>query len=145
MTTTADVQNRSERRRTSLTLVADDDPVSRMLIASKLLEAGGDVMEAEDGAEAILLLEQHSVDLIVTDLEMPRLSGWGVMDWVKNRPEYRDTPVVVLSGSEEARSAALSSGASDFIVKPIEWAAFQRLTRQFLYHCDCIPLSLHMA
>jgi DNA-binding response OmpR family regulator len=102
----------SARRRI---LVVDDDPHSRDAVASILSEEGYDAQVAADGEEASGLICSWCPDLVVTDLDMPRLDGRGLLRRVRQlRP---GTPVIVLSAHEEA---GIGSEIEGFFSKPIE-------------------------
>jgi two-component system, cell cycle response regulator len=97
----------------------DDSAVVRTIIAGYLRNAGHQVREARNGAEALeQLAVDDGVDVVLTDLEMPVLDGFGLLDGIKSRS--LDTEVIVLTSSEDMDSAvrALRSGAHDFLRKP---------------------------
>jgi PAS domain S-box-containing protein len=100
-------------------LLVDDDPMVRLAIGSLLTAAGHTVVEAEDGATALSLLQADSVDLVLTDLGMPGLSGWDVARAVKAQSVR--LPVVILTGwGEQASVEAEGSGLVDRILgKPV--------------------------
>lgn len=99
-------------------LLVDDDPDFQALVVRGLKKAGIDCQPALDGSAARELLESgQRFDLILLDVNMPRQSGWEVMDeW---RERGRDTPVIFLSGLDEAsqRVRGLDVGADDYISK----------------------------
>ena len=101
-------------------LLADDSGVVRAIVGRYLREAGYEVEEARDGAEALELVEKGSYDVVVTDLQMPRLDGFGVLEAVKKRAQ--GTEVIILTGThaQDMSSAvrALRLGAHDFLTKP---------------------------
>jgi chemotaxis protein histidine kinase CheA len=101
-------------------LVADDSPVVRDVIAQALRAHGLQVVVAGDGEEALALLEvQARVDVVVTDIEMPRLDGLALVRALRGRQRSRDVPVVAISmrGGEPERQAALAAGVSVYIDK----------------------------
>jgi two-component system, chemotaxis family, sensor kinase CheA len=101
-------------------LVVDDSPVVRDLIADALRAHGMRVIEAGDGEEALSLLATHpSIDLVVTDFEMPRLDGIGLIKAQRARETGRRLPMVVVSmrGSESDKRLALDAGADSYLVK----------------------------
>jgi two-component system chemotaxis sensor kinase CheA len=101
-------------------LVADDSPVVRDIIAQALRSYGLHVLVAGDGEEALALLGAHShVDLVVTDIDMPRLDGLGLVRALRSREGSKDLPVVAISmrGSELEKRAALEAGVSAYIDK----------------------------
>lgn len=107
-------------------LVADDSRTVRAAIR-KNLTAHFDVLEAEDGEAAWeLLTENPQVKLVVTDIQMPRLDGYGFICRIRaaNEPNIRDYPVVVITSAEDetSRERAYACGANDFILKPIDFS-----------------------
>ena len=96
-------------------LVVDDDPRSRTAVARLLAEEGYEATVAADGEEASRLVSSWHPDLVVTDLEMPRLDGQGLLRRV--RQLQPGTPVIVLSAHSEAEAAAEPDG---FFPKPIQ-------------------------
>lgn len=109
-----------------LVLVVDDDSLSRSLVASKLALYGADVVEAVDGIEAVAVLKSQAVDLVVADLEMPRLSGYDLLACIRGMPSLKHLPVIVLTAKESrgAIEQALIHGATSFLVKPLNSTAF---------------------
>jgi putative two-component system response regulator len=104
-------------------LVVDDDGAIRRTLR-RLLEAFGySVREAEDGTKALTLLDD-SLDLVLLDVQMPSLDGFGFLDILRNHPLYSDLPVIMVTGlgGREDRLHAVAAGANDFIVKPFEAA-----------------------
>jgi serine phosphatase RsbU (regulator of sigma subunit)/anti-anti-sigma regulatory factor len=100
-------------------LIVDDDAAARRLVMFQLRRTDvGEVLEAADGLEAQRLLETHEIDVVITDLVMPKLDGLGLMRWAK--AERPDTAWIVLSVVEpfDAAVEAIQLGAFDFIAKP---------------------------
>ena len=100
-------------------LVVDDQLTVRELQRSILEVAGFRVCTAGDGQEALELLGQDGVDIVVTDLEMPRLDGLGLLAAVRSDPDHAELPVVVVTsrGSEDDRRRGAEAGADAYIVK----------------------------
>lgn len=108
-------------------LVVDDSMTARRHI-SKILKANGFVVvEAGDGLEAIETLHRTSFDLVVTDLDMPRLGGLELLADIRNG-KYCDAPAIVVSSRDDAgfRQQAIEYGACDFINKPVTKQYFQQ-------------------
>jgi two-component system chemotaxis response regulator CheY len=108
-------------------LFVDDDAVIRMITGALLQRAGYEVANAEDGAEALRIVESEpSFDLIVTDLDMPNVDGRTLLTTLRARETTASTPVVILSGSNDAtmHAALLEAGALACITKPINPATF---------------------
>jgi CheY-like chemotaxis protein len=107
-------------------LVADDDAFSRSMAVGRLASLNVTVLEAEDGDQAVGLLQTTKIDLAIVDLEMPVVDGFMLLGVIRGHPRLRHIPVVVLTGREdrEAMAKALSSGATSFLQKPLNWTAF---------------------
>jgi putative two-component system response regulator len=102
-------------------LIADDDETNRALLAEILGAEQYRIVHAQDGEEAIEVLENGEVDLVLSDVMMPRRSGFAVCRALKSNPDTRLIPVVLvtsLSASED-RMQGIESGADDFINKPV--------------------------
>lgn len=98
-------------------LVVDDDPTIRKLAKVNLEQRGYTVIGAASGTEAIAILQQETVDLVILDLIMPGMGGVDVCSWIRARS---DTPVIVVSArdDEELIVRALEAGADDYVIKP---------------------------
>ena len=98
-------------------LVADDEKDIRSVLALYLEDAGYEVIEAADGAEALRVLETQAVDLCLLDIMMPELDGYQVL---KRLRETDDIPVIVVSakGQDSEKILGLNLGADDYMVKP---------------------------
>jgi CheY-like chemotaxis protein len=105
-------------------LVVDDDPAIRKLIRLQLENVGYDILEAEDGKDAIDLLRSGEnpmvIDLIITDLNIPKVDGFEVIAYCKK--EYPEIPLIVLTGISDVQLAnsLIRQGVTDYLVKPIE-------------------------
>ena len=105
-------------------LIADDVPASRELIGTILDEAGYNVIEASNGSEALNKARELTPDLILLDLHMPLMDGYGVVGALRADPRFSMTPVVALTASamQGDRERALSAGFTAYIAKPIRVA-----------------------
>ena len=102
-----------------LVLVADDNADMRDYLA-RLLSTKYQVHAVSDGAQAVEAFESLQPGIIVTDIMMPDVDGFGVLSAVRRHPELRDTPVILLSAraGEESRVEGMQAGADDYMVKP---------------------------
>ena len=103
-----------------IALLADDSPVVRDIVAQALRSYGLHVLVASDGAEALeIFAAQKHVDIVLTDIDMPRLDGLGFVRALRSRDDAKDLPVVAISmrGSEPERRAAMEAGMSAYIDK----------------------------
>lgn len=112
---TAESRSATAHRRV---LVVDDDARSREAVARLLAEEGYDTAVAADGEEAADLLAPWHPDLVLTDLEMPRLDGRGLMARV--RTVLPGTPVIVVSARGLAETGTAALGAAGFFAKPVK-------------------------
>jgi class 3 adenylate cyclase len=102
-------------------LVVDDNRVNRLLIGRALEQLGHRVTFAENGREALAVLGQRAVDLVLLDIEMPEMNGYQVLEAVAADPRLREVPVVMMSSVEEVDSVArcIEMGAEDYLFKPV--------------------------
>ncbi len=113
-------------------LVVDDDAEVRATLAETLRRWGYDVVTAEDGRQALITIDRHRFDLIVTDLELPRLNGIRLLQQLRDRgPE---PPVIVITGCGTVEKAveAMKAGALDFIQKPFPLEVLQEVAASVL-------------
>jgi two-component system chemotaxis response regulator CheY len=103
-------------------LTVDDSRSMRALLRVALVERGYEVCEAEDGVEALEWLETNSADVIITDINMPRLDGFGLIEKVRASARHIDRPILVLTteSSDEKKKRARDAGATGWIVKPFD-------------------------
>ena len=102
-------------------LVADDDPQMRRLIRGVLQREGFEVVEAADGLDALEAVDQGRVDLVILDLDMPRLDGFGVLEELRAQVRTACLPVIVLTARHgETEEKALDLGAHDYLCKPVQ-------------------------
>lgn len=102
-------------------LVADDEPDVLFMTAFTLRQLGGfDVIEARNGQEALELSEQHQPDLLVLDVQMPRMTGYEVCRRVRKHATLANTPVILLSakGQQYEIQEGHEAGATLYILKP---------------------------
>ena len=104
-------------------LIIDDSSVMRKIVERSLRQAGIDlapVLEAGNGAEALVVLQENQVDLILCDVNMPVMDGLEFIKQLSGVPNAKDVPVVMITteGSESHVVQALSSGARGYIRKP---------------------------
>jgi len=101
-------------------LLVEDEPAQREVLAYNLEAEGFRVARAENGEEALMLVEEGAPDLIVLDWMLPNVSGIEVCRQLKTRSDTRGVPIIMLSArSEEVdRVRGLETGADDYVVKP---------------------------
>jgi diguanylate cyclase (GGDEF)-like protein len=104
-------------------LVADDDPVMRLLMLEMLAQVGLDAVEASDGRAAVASFRDNAPDLVLLDVDMPLLDGFSVCRAIRKLESSSHIPVIMVTGGDdlEAVTQAYEAGATDFVSKPINW------------------------
>ncbi len=115
-------------------LVADDKATSRELIRTVLEPLGYEITEAADGLEAVRYALAVRPDLIVLDLHMPGLDGYGVLAKLRGDKDFEKTPIMALTASamQGDRERALAAGFSSYVSKPIPLAALRAEVQRLL-------------
>ncbi len=100
-------------------LVADDSPTMRVMLEEILKEAGYNVLTAEDGVQAAVMAFRHFPDLIISDIEMPKMDGYQVCRLLKNDPLFMDTPIIILTSKDSSGSVfwGYQTGADLYVLK----------------------------
>nr|WP_320050756.1 hybrid sensor histidine kinase/response regulator [uncultured Desulfuromonas sp.] len=126
-------QSAAVRSSTARVLVVDDS-LSIRKYASMILEANGiEVLLATNGHEALQVLEEEQVDMILTDLEMPVMHGYELLSEIKRRDKLRMIPTVVITSRSGGhhQEKAFKLGASDYLVKPFDEESLIRMIREY--------------
>lgn len=105
----------------ALIVAIDDDEAIRALIAAALRFEGYEVMEAEDGADGLELVRDYRPDLVVSDVNMPVMDGFSMLQALRADPSIQATPVILLTSLQEREHmrSGMSSGADDYLTKPL--------------------------
>ncbi|TNB93973.1 response regulator [Pseudomonas jessenii] len=112
----------SEPQKPLLVLVVDDSVTVRK-VTSRLLERHGmNVLTAKDGVDAMLLLEEHMPDLMLLDIEMPRMDGFEVATQVRNDERLQHLPIIMITSrtGQKHRDRAMAIGVNDYLGKPYQ-------------------------
>jgi two-component system chemotaxis response regulator CheY len=101
-------------------LTVDDSTSMRQMVKATLVSAGYGVVEAADGQEALDYARENSVDLVISDVNMPRMDGITLISELRQLPAYRLTPMLMLTteSSQEKKMEGKRVGATGWIVKP---------------------------
>lgn len=115
-------------------LIVEDIPLNRFLLAQQVRQEGCQVIEACDGLQALEKLEEEPVDLILLDMHMPRLDGFGVLERLRADERHASIPVIVVSSVDdtEATVRCIELGAADYLLKPIHPALLRARLRTCL-------------
>ncbi len=114
-------------------LIVEDEPELRQLLASYLIKEGYDITEAEDGVTAISCFGSEKFDLVILDVMIPKIDGYGVCEFVKKKS---DVPVIFLSALDDEKSMVkgYDSNADDYVTKPFSMPVFLRKVKATLKH-----------
>ena len=127
--------NRSENINKKRLLIVEDEPEIRELLKNYLTHEGFDVVLAEDGVEAIALFAKGSYDLVILDIMMPKIDGFGVCEVIKKQS---DVPVIFLSALSDDKSQIKGYDlmADDYVTKPFSMPVFIRKINALLRRND---------
>lgn len=117
-----------------LIMIAEDDDDIRLMMRTLLEMEGYRTAEAENGQEAVALAESVRPDLILVDLQLPRLNGFAVTHYVRQSDALRGVPVVVVSAHDASDhlNLALAAGCNAYLEKPIDFDELNRLLSDLL-------------
>ena len=103
-------------------LVVDDERLNRMLLRRALEAEGWTVAEAPDGRTALEVLRSEPTDIVLLDIVMPELDGYGTLAAIKANPSLDHMPVIIISGVDELESVVrcIEMGATDYLTKPFQ-------------------------
>ena len=103
-------------------LAVDDSASMRQMVSFTLKSAGYHVVEAIDGQDAWEKAGSRSFDLVLTDQNMPRLDGIGLTRKLRETPQFKSTPILILTteSSDQMKQAGRSAGATGWLVKPFD-------------------------
>ena len=107
---------------TKTILIVDDSASLRQVVNIALSSAGYEVIEACDGVDALSKLDGRKVHLIISDVNMPNMNGIELVRQVKARPEYKFTPIIMLTTESQAdmKAQGQAAGARAWVVKPFQ-------------------------
>lgn len=107
---------------TQTILTVDDSRTMRDMLRMALAEAGFNVLQAVDGVDGLEVLQRSTPDVIVTDINMPKMDGFGLIEAVRQDSRYRKVPILVLTTESDSakKMRAKEAGATGWIVKPFE-------------------------
>ncbi len=126
--------SRDKDSRASVLVVDDSPPMRKMIVFALSRLPGLDLVEADDGVDALRKLAGTTFDLIITDLNMPILDGLKLVKRLRADKRYETVPIIIITteGAAEDRQRALALGANAYITKPIRAREVIALVRQIL-------------
>lgn len=115
-------------------LVIEDDQKIRELLVEGLMGQGYSISAADNGLEALKIIETFQPNLCIVDLNMPKLDGMAFLQALRNRPETKHVPSIVLTAQSDDLNInkAMDLGAKHFLVKPIRFKLFLNYVRSCL-------------
>lgn len=125
-------------------LVAEDRDRSRELLRILLEHSGYSVVEAANGAEAVLLTRERRPDLLLLDLQMPVKNGFEVLEELRSDPCFSALPIIAMtaSGPQQKREPAWRNSQTGYLTKPLDLSALRaELSRLLPSHCAISPIE----
>jgi two-component system, chemotaxis family, chemotaxis protein CheY len=103
-------------------LAVDDSASMRKMVSFTLIGAGYKVVEAVDGQDAYEKAQNQTFDLVLTDQNMPRMDGLGLTKKLREHPNFKSTPILILTteSSDQMKQAGRAAGATGWLVKPFD-------------------------
>lgn len=107
------------KARKKVVLIAEDSITTRLLLKNIMESAGYEVKTASDGLEGLEILQAQKVDLLLTDVEMPRMDGFSLTEQVRSMEALKDLPIIICTtrGSNEDRERGIELGANAYLDK----------------------------
>jgi two-component system chemotaxis response regulator CheY len=115
-------------------LIIDDSAFIRQLVSFTIKDAGYDVLLAENGKDALEKINNKTIDMVITDLNMPEMDGITLIRELRGKVEYKFTPIVMLTteSQEAKKQEGRAAGASGWIVKPFTPAQLMNVVKKFV-------------
>ena len=115
-------------------LIADDDPEILKMVKAALQPVSAELLSATDGEQALEVFLVEQPDLVILDVMMPKLSGWEVAKYIRDREQYKDVRLLMLTGIGEVVNEATAPiiGADDHLDKPFTFEVLANRVRKLL-------------
>ncbi|HOO55598.1 MAG TPA: response regulator [bacterium] len=115
-------------------LVVDDSPVVVEAVREALLTDSFNVHTASDGIEALDMVKNNHIDLILLDIDMPRMNGYQLCKILKRDPNFKNIPIVMLTAksSDADRIWGLKAGSDEYLTKPFNYAKVKEVIKRFI-------------
>lgn len=119
---------------TKTIMIVDDSPEILSLYRALLKRKGYNVIEAEDGAHALEMLEESSPDLFIVDVMMPEMNGIELCRQIRAHPQHKHSPLLILSAYSDSGiiEQTFAAGANDYLLKPIDPKALEAKLHELL-------------
>lgn len=115
-------------------LVVDDSAVVVEAVSEALIKDGFIVHTAADGIEALDVVKRHHVDLILLDIDMPRMNGYQLCKLLKRDGNFKHIPIIMLTAksAETDRIWGLKAGSDEYLIKPFNYSKVREIIKRFL-------------
>ena len=109
-----------EKNKRKVVLIVDDEPVTQLLVTVMLQRNDFEVITANDGQDALEHLTREDIDLVIADVNMPKMGGLTMLQKLRSDGRYQNLPVIMFTaqGQRQLQSDAITNGATDFLTKP---------------------------
>ena len=109
-----------EKNKRKVVLIVDDEPVTQLLVTVMLHRNDFEVITANDGQDALEHLTREDIDLVIADVNMPKMGGLTMVQKLRGDGRYQNLPVIMFTaqGQHQLQSDAITNGATDFLTKP---------------------------
>ena len=109
-----------EKNKRKVVLIVDDEPVTQLLVTVMLQRNDFEVITANDGQDALEHLTREDIDLVIADVNMPKMGGLTMLQKLRSDGRYQNLPVIMFTaqGQRQLQSDAINNGATDFLTKP---------------------------
>jgi CheY-like chemotaxis protein len=124
-------------RFSGVVLLVEDNPINQLVASEMLQLLGVEVVCAADGVEGLEMFESHRFDLVLMDIQMPRMDGLEATREIRRREKlgsHAETPIIALTAnaSEEERRRSLDAGMNDFLAKPVKTEQIAAVLARYL-------------
>ncbi len=117
-------------------LTIDDSKTIRDMLRMTLADAGFEVLQAVDGQDGVEVMDRERVDLVITDINMPRMNGYEVVRHLRGNPSHKSLPILVLTTESDSdkKNLAREAGATGWMVKPFDPDRLVETVRKVIPH-----------
>ena len=124
-------------------LVVEDNEMNRLLMVEVLRHYGYEVLEASNGAQALLLTREQPIDLIIMDMQMPIMNGYETIKVLRSDARTAGIKIIAVTSFalDEEKNRILATGIDVFVPKPIDTRTFSKLVKQILDQSNNAPFK----